>query len=316
MNPLTGQGGNSAIEDAAMLGDLLKEALDRSPQPPNELIRAQFTQFQEERRYRTKLLADGAHSLQRLEALENPVLEFVALKIASKQGLDKVAPMFATMYSPGHILKYLPRLSQEGVVARDSDVIAKPRQRSYSSTAVWTILTLIVACFSVNTGQSPSTEGTAAVSDPMSDYTFVCMMAINGLWMVESHRPGLSGGLLCRSVSHWLPVQEEMLTIQFHSIHSRVCNHRVACGRTNLLCYIHLPQPTTLLLLSQPASDRPARCRMSSPGILDDILRAHSVDPEASYHCCPQFDLSCRPFRSPNFCLNRTEDFHKSATQR
>lgn len=201
MNPLTGQGGNSAIEDAAMLGDLLKEALDWSPQPANKLMRAQFTQFQEERKYRTKLLADGAHSLQRLEALETPFLEFVALKIASKQGLDKMAPMLAAMCSPGHILKYLPKPLHEGVVARDSDVIAKPRQRSSSSTAFWTILTLIVACFSVNTGQPPSTEGTAAVSDPMSDYIFVCMMAINGLWMVESHRPGLSGGLLCRSVS-------------------------------------------------------------------------------------------------------------------
>lgn len=118
-----------------MLGDLLKETLNRNPQPTNDMIHTQFIHFQEERKPRAQLFVDGSHWLQRLEALENPFLKFMALNIISKQELDQMAPILASMYSPRHILKYLPRPSREGVVARDCDVVANPRQLSFVSSS-------------------------------------------------------------------------------------------------------------------------------------------------------------------------------------
>jgi len=145
MNPLTGQGGNSAIEDAALLGDLLREALDRNSRPTNETIFEQLTHFQEERKPSTKILVDGAHSLQSLEALETPFLEFLQTKVIAKGGVDKLASVMAAAHSPGHTLKYLPKPSRAGVVARDIEVVARPRQRSSVATGFWITLFLLVA---------------------------------------------------------------------------------------------------------------------------------------------------------------------------
>lgn len=198
MNPLTGQGGNSAIEDAALLGDLLKEALDKNPCPTNETIHAQFTYFQEERKPRTKILVDGAHSLQSLEALETPLLEFIQTKFIAKGGVDKVAFAMAAAHSPGHILKYLPRPSKEGVVARDIEVVARPGQRSSVATGFWIMLFFLIACLPLGIGQSVSMGSVTALHDSLLNYTLVFTMGINALWTLESHRPGLSGGYLGR----------------------------------------------------------------------------------------------------------------------
>lgn len=202
MNPLTGQGGNSAIEDAALLGDLLKEALDNSPRPANETIHAKLAYFQEERKPRTKILVDGAHALQRLEALENPFLEFLQKKVIAKTEVDQLAAVMAATHCPGHTLKYLPKPSREGVVARDVEVVARPRDRSSVATAFWIILVLLVAGATIVLGQSVSMGTATVLRDSLLDYTLVTTMGINALWTIESHRPGLAGEYLCRYVSH------------------------------------------------------------------------------------------------------------------
>lgn len=200
MNPLTGQGGNSAIEDAALLGDLFKEALDNNPCPTNETLHAQLTYFQEERKPRTKILVDGAHALQRLEALENPFLEFLLTKVIAKTEVDQLAAVMAATHCPGHTLKYLPKPSREGVVTRDVEVVARPRERSSVTTALWIILVLLIACLSLVTGKFFGVGTTTALHDSLSDYNLVSTMGINALWTIESHRPGLSGEYLSRLV--------------------------------------------------------------------------------------------------------------------
>lgn len=202
MNPLTGQGGNSAIEDAALLGDLLKEALDNNTQPTNETIHPQLAYFQEERKPRTKILVDGAHALQRLEALENPFLEFLQKKVIAKGDVDQLAAVMAATHCPGHTLKYLPKPSREGVVARDVEVVARPRERSSVVTAFWIVLVLLVAGVSMVVGQTFSLGTVTVLRDSLLDYTLVSAIGINALWTIESHRPGLSGEYLCRLVPH------------------------------------------------------------------------------------------------------------------
>lgn len=212
MNPLTGQGGNSAIEDAALLGDLLKEALDNDPRPTNENIHAQFNHFQEERKPRARILVDGAHALQRLEALENPFLEFLQKNVIAKGEIDQLAAVMAATHCPGHILKYLPKPSREGVVARDVEVVARPRERSSIATAFWIILVLLVAGVSFALGQSVSMGTATVLHDSLLDYTLVTTMGVNALWTIESYRPCFSGGYLRRQVSRHVYHHQQTLT--------------------------------------------------------------------------------------------------------
>lgn len=58
MNPLAGQGGNSAIESAGLLADLLKTTVDQNLSPDNNMLHRIFYKFQETRRLRTALLME------------------------------------------------------------------------------------------------------------------------------------------------------------------------------------------------------------------------------------------------------------------
>ncbi|CAG8178090.1 unnamed protein product [Penicillium salamii] len=204
-NPLTGQGGNSAIEDAALLGDILREALQTDSHPDISMILAGFANFQKQRRPRTDLLRDGASSLQALEALENPLLEFMALKIMGKMSIDKLAPRFAEMCSPGHFLKYLPAPSHRGVVTPDQDIIAKPSQRSLYATALWSsgIATMICLAVLAAVYMSPG-NGMDVFSDKVQVYNVMSTISVTALWTVESYRPGFFFGPMYSAVVYIL----------------------------------------------------------------------------------------------------------------
>ncbi|RHZ67165.1 uncharacterized protein CDV56_109190 [Aspergillus thermomutatus] len=202
-NPLTGQGGNSAIEDAALLGDLLKEAFHKDPRPMSTTIQARFADFQKKRRPRTVLLRDGASSLQALEALESPLLQFIALRV--KMSIDKLASRFAEICSPGHILRYLPEPSRKGVVARDDDIVARPRNRSLPATVGWvTIMASIVGLSLFAAKHKRLEDETGVLGDMLQLYAFMLTVAVNALWTVESYRPGFFLGPLHSSIPYIL----------------------------------------------------------------------------------------------------------------
>lgn len=199
MNPIGGHGGNAAIEDAAMLGDLLKETLDNNPQPTDEKFRIAFSKFQRERVPRAAVLTKKGRLLQSLEALENPVLEFLNLKITCKMPLSKVIPMIvADMHTSGYFLQYLPRPSRLGRVALDQDIIASPRERPSTATVSWTLSMFLIACLnSVISRYYRSTRMTGPVNLPQV-YELASIIAVNALWTIESHRMGQVFGPLCR----------------------------------------------------------------------------------------------------------------------
>lgn len=86
MNPLTGHGGNSAIESAAMLADLLKGELKKNPKPDDDTIHQVFKKFQESRGPRTTNLMEATQQVQQMEVLDNPFLEFMQLTVMSQMG--------------------------------------------------------------------------------------------------------------------------------------------------------------------------------------------------------------------------------------
>ncbi|KAJ5440513.1 Monooxygenase FAD-binding [Penicillium cf. griseofulvum] len=203
--PLTGQGGNSAIEDAALLGDLLKEALQTEPCPTSATLQVAFADFQQQRRPRTKFLLEGASGLQALEALENPFLKLMALKVVGKMSVDQLAPLFAECHSPGHILRYLPEPSHRGVVARDADIAATPDQRALPATILWATIIAATASLSLFAVRYISLGSQNAVLGNMLQfYTFIIRAVVNVLWTVESYRPGLFSGPLHSAIPYLL----------------------------------------------------------------------------------------------------------------
>ncbi|CAG7984872.1 unnamed protein product [Penicillium salamii] len=204
-NPLTGQGGNSAIEDAALLGDILREALETDSHPDISMILAGYANFQEQRRPRTDSLRDGASSRQALEALENPFLEFMALNIMGKMSIDKLAPIFAEMCSPGHFLKHLPAPSHRGVVTPEQDIIAKPSQRSLHATAFWSFGMAAMICLAALAAVYTSAGNRMDVfSDKFQVYNAMSTISVTALWTVESYRPGFFFGPMYSAVVYIL----------------------------------------------------------------------------------------------------------------
>ena len=199
MNPIGGHGGNAAIEDAAILGDLLKETLDNDSQPTDEKIRIAFSKFQRERVPRATVLTEKGRLLQSVEALKNPVLEFLNQKITCKIPLAKTMPMIiADAHTSGYFLQYLPKPSRLGRVALDQDVIVRPRERSFTATVFWATSMLLIACLSLATSRYyRSTRTTGPVNLPQV-YTLASTIAVNSLWTIESHRLGQVLGPLCR----------------------------------------------------------------------------------------------------------------------
>ncbi|PLB47722.1 FAD/NAD(P)-binding domain-containing protein [Aspergillus steynii IBT 23096] len=196
-NPLTGQGGNSAIEDAALLADLVKKMLMKGSKPTNDQLNSAFSHFERERRPRAEKLMDGARFLQKFDALENPFLEFLNLHVMSKLGVDKFITNFVEICSPSHALRYLPPPSRRGVVALDQDVIARPKDRSPTATKLWSGFMIAMAALFVIGYRcfQPLTTGLEVTSNLS---TLSITITINTMWTIESYRSVMLGGPLFR----------------------------------------------------------------------------------------------------------------------
>ncbi|KAJ5377440.1 uncharacterized protein N7496_004849 [Penicillium cataractarum] len=190
MNPLLGQGGNSAIESAGLLADLLKSTLDKNPHPDNDTLQRIFQEFQEERCPRATSLMETTKKVQQMEILESPILEFLQLKVFGQLGGEQLGPILTAHSNSARTLKYLPKTYRRGVVPLDEQVKANPHDRPAIATALWVGLMLLTALFgpllSRYLGLAPSPDSTVPV--PLHNYLFVTAISITGLWTVESYR--------------------------------------------------------------------------------------------------------------------------------
>lgn len=178
----------------------MREALQTETCPDISKVLAGFAEFQQQRRPRAQLLRQGASSLQALEALENPLLKFMALNIVGKISIDRLALRFAEMCSPGHILKYLPAPSRGGVVAPDQDLGVRPIKRPLRATVLWGVVMASILCLAALAAAYTSPENEMDVfSDYLQQvYSYMSTVAVNTLWTVESYRSGFFFGPMHR----------------------------------------------------------------------------------------------------------------------
>lgn len=203
MNPLAGQGGNSAIESAALLADLLKSELKQSPQIDDQTINRILTTYQETRRERTTLLMESTKQMQQMEVLDNPWLEFLQLKVLRIMNEQHIGPGLAASSTPGLSLKHLPPTHKKGIVLPNEEVRVKPQTRSTISTRFWAGLMLLLAAMSPILSYFLELRDIpySGHSSALNFYLAMSTLAISAFWVVESYRPSLLFSPLLRYVS-------------------------------------------------------------------------------------------------------------------
>ena len=194
MNPIAGAGGNTALESAVVLADLLKSTLDESHHGcklDNSTIHEIFSRFQEQRKPRAKQLMTSSSQMQHLEALDNSFMKFLQLHVVPRLGAENLAPIIAYMYSPGPALKHLPSNYPEGPVLPDEDIKMNPHDRSPPVSRYFIVLFMLLAVFTplVSHFLGVSKDLGSEDSRELAVYKFLIACTITALWTVESYRP-------------------------------------------------------------------------------------------------------------------------------
>ncbi|KAL4881328.1 hypothetical protein BJY04DRAFT_227936 [Aspergillus karnatakaensis] len=119
--PNTGQGGNSAIEDAAALANALKKALDTtssnfSISPPNTILQPLLRSFNETRLSRMQSISKSARLVLRLHARETLLLRLLGRYILPYSG-NLTADLYSKVVASGEELTFLAPSAQARVGA-------------------------------------------------------------------------------------------------------------------------------------------------------------------------------------------------------
>lgn len=102
LHPLTGQGGNTAIETSAALTNHLVTALAENHLKPlsTEQISSIFENTQRQRQGRATNLVESAHNAQRFASLDTQIMKFAVRYFVPYLPTSLVASSWATAYCP------------------------------------------------------------------------------------------------------------------------------------------------------------------------------------------------------------------------
>lgn len=133
--PISGQGGNSAIETAAVLVSNLATML-KSKTHPSEIttadINAVFARTQAARVTRTQMLVKASHKEQRFAAMESPILEFVGRHLSRIFSIDDKLDPWSNNIEGGHKLDILDVPKRPRAVPYYDELASRPLTPSYS----------------------------------------------------------------------------------------------------------------------------------------------------------------------------------------
>jgi hypothetical protein len=200
VNPLAGLGGNNAIMSAAFLANKLKDLLIQPDVSPDEgSLQTAFRNYQESRETQTKMIADMASMMQRMEALDKPILKYIQLHVVPTMGTAAVINSLSQWYPVSTPLKYLPLPSRRGLLPCEYEVKIKPKTRSNLVNAVWILMLVLVVLFHYplhqrSTPAIPVSEDTGSSKEPqfvqLAQLHFHASVAIvNTIICIESYRP-------------------------------------------------------------------------------------------------------------------------------
>lgn len=131
--PISGHGGNAAIETAAVLTNRLVRALDGSRDTPlsaDQLHRV-FEEVQEIRFERVKGVVADAHTQQRVEALESPMEKLTALHLLPMADTEAVLLNASKNIPAGQRLEMVKNPLRHRLIPFHDDLLRKPTPRGY-----------------------------------------------------------------------------------------------------------------------------------------------------------------------------------------
>ncbi|KAJ0419910.1 hypothetical protein BJY00DRAFT_301932 [Aspergillus carlsbadensis] len=211
MHPITGHGGNAAIEDCAYLANRLQDLLRRGQIPTYAQLQAIFHELQEERRPRTEWLTKGARGLARMESFGTPILKQVMLHLFPRVPCENILAGLAESMTQGQPLTYLP-LPQRAkcLTPYDDEVTVNPKRRSALASYTWVILFLLTGLLRHLLPLAPkSSPNLTSVAEPSSwqHYEARTYFCISAIWILESYRSALSLGPLLSSIP-WMMLSQ------------------------------------------------------------------------------------------------------------
>ncbi|KAJ6051561.1 hypothetical protein N7499_010901 [Penicillium canescens] len=137
--PLTGQGGNNAIETAASLTNHLVAALKRcsSGTLSTAEISKVFENVQEQREDRVWELVKGSHARQRVECMETPLLKLVGKYLIPNLPRYKLVDKWIQIYSPSVSLNMIPQPNKEWEIAYYDERFRTPSSRGLAGVLLY-----------------------------------------------------------------------------------------------------------------------------------------------------------------------------------
>ncbi|EOD45841.1 putative monooxygenase fad-binding protein [Neofusicoccum parvum UCRNP2] len=133
-NPISGQGGNSAIETATCLADNLFAALNASRDKALDTaqIRNVFAATQSTRRARTQALVKASITAQRISAWENAALKFLDTRVAPRLDTEVVIDQASEPIVGAVRSRFLPLSTSPHTIPYDDELHHAPRPRKLS----------------------------------------------------------------------------------------------------------------------------------------------------------------------------------------
>jgi 2-polyprenyl-6-methoxyphenol hydroxylase-like FAD-dependent oxidoreductase len=122
-----GQGGNSAIESAAILSNCLKSAIDKNPQGLNsQQIDECLAKYQSERRKRVKTVYTRANDATRMEALDSKTKVLWARYIIPNLGEKFLLKLVGDLLKDAPSLDFVEKPSRAHIVPYTDE---KPKKK-------------------------------------------------------------------------------------------------------------------------------------------------------------------------------------------
>lgn len=204
MHPVTGQGGNSAIEDSAFLANRLKDLLQAKWNPTGSEIESTFHNLQEQRHPRTQMLTDGARGLAHLESLATPLLKLTMLYLFPTVSGENLIASIGEALTQGEPLKHLPLPARsKRLLPYDEEVQATPGHRCTAASYAWICMFIFIGSLrfilpSILSNRIPLITPESPVRSPFlqtwNDYIEYSYFAISAFWTIESYRSAFSLG--------------------------------------------------------------------------------------------------------------------------
>ncbi|RDW79302.1 FAD-dependent oxidoreductase [Aspergillus mulundensis] len=196
MHPVSGHGGNAAIEDAASFANRLKDVLEGNPNPTFSQLEEIFEELQKERIPRMKHLTRSAAKLAGLEMFSTRLLKLIMLYLYPSVPVENILASLGESMTQGEPLKYLPLpMRSKKLVPFDDEIQLHTKNRSSTASYAWTCLFFLIASlrFALPSNGLPFSDQPVLLSAWQSS-THASYIAVNAFWAIESYRSAFSLG--------------------------------------------------------------------------------------------------------------------------